>query len=317
MNDQEIKNRYYAFERQGKREEGIAFLEEYIQKADGEVSAELLAHTGNVILLYLGELEKGVGYFRRAIEKEPDNPDVYWTYFTDLEEITDKYPAMIDDAVLCLTKLIEYIRRFKPGRAGLKRAGKQYRYDESLLDAGKRTMNLAGRYNDLAVMYMKIPDYEKAQECVDQSLALQPGDDYAAQIKSEILAATGKEQEADPLEKAASGEEADAEKTIRPDETITHPLLRLADLVEKISGCYHSVPAETLAELNRLTGNEWAEGEYIEFCAEYWSRSTLEETVYALLHGGEYPDSAAERRAVRRLKRKMTLLRLLRVGKRT
>lgn len=64
---------------------------------------------------------------------------------------------------------------------------------------------------------------------------------------------------------------------------------RLEELVEKISGCYTTIPVEILNELNDLTKNDWSEEEYIEFCAEYWSRSNLEETVYALLHGGEYP----------------------------
>lgn len=35
-------------------------------------------------------------------------------------------------------------------------------------------------------------------------------------------------------------------------------------------------------------------GVSLEYCAEYWSRSTLEETVYALLHSGEYPNNAEE-----------------------
>lgn len=66
---------------------------------------------------------------------------------------------------------------------------------------------------------------------------------------------------------------------------------RLEVLVEKISGCYTSIAEDILIELNNLTKNDWSEAEYIEFCAEYWSRSTLEETVYALLHSGEYPNN--------------------------
>lgn len=72
---------------------------------------------------------------------------------------------------------------------------------------------------------------------------------------------------------------------------------RLEELVEEISECYTSVPAEIVEELNKLTKNEWSENEYIEYCAEYWSRSTLEETVYALLHDGEYPDNIEEKLA--------------------
>lgn len=69
---------------------------------------------------------------------------------------------------------------------------------------------------------------------------------------------------------------------------------RLEELVEEISECYTSVPTDIVAELNNLTKNEWSEKEYIEYCAEYWSSSTLEETVYALLHAGEYPDNVDE-----------------------
>lgn len=71
-------------------------------------------------------------------------------------------------------------------------------------------------------------------------------------------------------------------------------ITRLEELVEMISECYLSVPIEIVNELNELTKNEWKEKEYIEYCAEYWSRSTLEETVYALLHGGEYPNNIEE-----------------------
>lgn len=68
-------------------------------------------------------------------------------------------------------------------------------------------------------------------------------------------------------------------------------IARLEELVEEISGCYTSIPEDILTELNDLTKSGWSEEEYIEFCAEYWSRSTLEETVYALLHDGEYPEN--------------------------
>lgn len=68
-------------------------------------------------------------------------------------------------------------------------------------------------------------------------------------------------------------------------------ITRLEELVEQISECYASIPENALVELNELTGSGWTEEQYIEYCAEYWSRSTLEETVYALLHDGEYPDN--------------------------
>lgn len=67
----------------------------------------------------------------------------------------------------------------------------------------------------------------------------------------------------------------------------------LEELVNKISfaGYRAAIPEEWMKELNDLTGNGWTEEEYKEFCVEYECRSTLEETVYALLHGGEYPDN--------------------------
>ena len=68
---------------------------------------------------------------------------------------------------------------------------------------------------------------------------------------------------------------------------------RLEELVHKISynGYRASIPEEWLTELNDLTGNNWPEEGYKEFCVEYECRSTLEETVYALLHDGEYPEN--------------------------
>ncbi len=71
-------------------------------------------------------------------------------------------------------------------------------------------------------------------------------------------------------------------------------ITRLEELVEMISENYSSIPIEIVNELNELTKNKWGENEYIEYCAEYWSRSTLEETVYALLHCGEYPENIEE-----------------------
>lgn len=72
-------------------------------------------------------------------------------------------------------------------------------------------------------------------------------------------------------------------------------IVRLEALVESISECYTSIPTEKVEELNELTKNSWSEEEYIEYCAEYWSCSTLEETVYALLHDGEYPENVIEK----------------------
>lgn len=280
-NEREIVEKYYEFVDLGKREEGIEFLEEYIKNAGDRVSAEMLSRTGNLVLLYLGELEKGIRYFHMAIEKEPDNPDIYWTYFTDLDEITDDYPETIDDAILCLTKIIEICSKIDDTDV---ENGKQYRYIDKNFD---KETDIARRYRDLAVIYMKIPDYEKAEECIDKTLMVLPDNQYANSVKNKILSATGREQK----EVDVSVDIDVSETKIKLDGTITDPLLKLEEIVEKISECYTSIPEDILLELNNLTGNGWTEEEYIEFCAEYWSSSTLEETVYALLHDGEYPDN--------------------------
>lgn len=194
MNDREIIDKYYEFAEQGKRKEGIAFLEDYIKNAGDNVSAELLSHTGNVVLMYTDEIEQGMEYFHRAIEKEPENPDIYWSYFTDLDEITDDFPETIDDAILCLTKIIEISSRIEAVNTADdldEESKKHYKY---IGDDFNKELSIARRYRDLAVIYMKIPDYEKAEACIDKTLKVLPDDEFANSIKDEIVAATDKEQ---------------------------------------------------------------------------------------------------------------------------
>lgn len=192
MNDRKIIDKYYEFAEQGSREEGIEFLDEYIKNAGDNVSAELLAHTGEDILMYTDELEKGIEYFHRAIEKEPENPDIYWSYFTDLDEISDEYPETIDDAILCLTKIIEISSKIETVNTANKENEKQYDYIDEDFD---KELSIAHRYRDLAVIYMKIPDYKKAKECIDKTLKVLPDDDFANSIKDEIVEAIGEEPE--------------------------------------------------------------------------------------------------------------------------
>ncbi len=187
MNDREIIDKYYEFAEQDNYEDGIKFLEEYIKRAGDNVSTEVLSLAGEDILMYTDELEKGIEYFHMAIEKDPENPDIYWSYFTDLDEITDEYPETIDDAILCLTKIIEISSKIDT--EGIE---KQYDYIDDDFD---KELSIARRYRDLAVIYLKIPDYEKAEECIDKTLAVLPKDEYAILTKNKILVATGREQE--------------------------------------------------------------------------------------------------------------------------
>lgn len=61
-------------------------------------------------------------------------------------------------------------------------------------------------------------------------------------------------------------------------------------LVEDVCEIYFDFPEDVREQLNKLTGNSWSGENYIEYCAEFWSSSTLEETIYALFHDGDYPD---------------------------
>ncbi len=195
MKDREILDKYYEIAQKDGREEGIEFLEECIKNAGDNVSAGLLSHAGNDILMYTDELEKGIEYFHKAIEKEPENPDIYWSYFTDLDEITDEYPETIEDAILCLTKIIEISSRIdteKTADDSDEENEKQYNY---IGDDFDKELSIARRYRDLAAIYLKIPDYKKAEECIDRTLKVLPDDESANSIKDEIVEAIGEEPE--------------------------------------------------------------------------------------------------------------------------
>ena len=66
-------------------------------------------------------------------------------------------------------------------------------------------------------------------------------------------------------------------------------LARAEALVKECAGIKGTLPKELCDELNALTGNGWKAERYKEFCDDYDWKRTLEETVYALFHGGEYP----------------------------
>ena len=62
------------------------------------------------------------------------------------------------------------------------------------------------------------------------------------------------------------------------------------ELVEEIADCYDEPDDETVAKFNNVTGNDWDAQTYFEYCCEYYSHHSLEQTVYALLNDGSYPD---------------------------
>ena len=185
--DREIIDKYYELAEQDRYEEAIEFIDGYIKEKGDDVSAEVLSLAGEDILMYTEDLEKGIKYFHMAMEKEPENPDIYWSYFTDLDEITDEYPETIDDAILCLTKIIEICSKIDDSDEV---KGKRYDYIDE--DFDKET-DIARRYRDLAVIYMKIPNYEKAEECINKTLMVLPDDEFANSIKDKIVEVIGEE----------------------------------------------------------------------------------------------------------------------------
>ena len=67
-------------------------------------------------------------------------------------------------------------------------------------------------------------------------------------------------------------------------------LKRVEALVESVCDTFYDFPQDVCDELNKLTDNNWEGEQYINYCAEYWSSRTLEETVWALFHDGDLPD---------------------------
>ena len=65
-------------------------------------------------------------------------------------------------------------------------------------------------------------------------------------------------------------------------------------LIEEIADSYDLPDEEQVEEMNRLTGMDWDAEELQMYCFEYWSRSSLEETVYAMFHGTLPPTQEME-----------------------
>lgn len=69
----------------------------------------------------------------------------------------------------------------------------------------------------------------------------------------------------------------------------TEKIKEIEDLVDEMGECYDYPEEELVEKMNQLIGQEWDAQTYWEYTCEYWSHHSLEETVYALLHDGEYP----------------------------
>ena len=148
----------------------IADTEEIIAKypnAEGDVKnriAHFLNTTADMTIVFGNDLERGVPLYHRSLELAPDDDDLYWGYYTTLEEIVEndelRTPALVDDAVMCLEFVINTIL------------------------SGKRPPDyLHFRYVDLGRVYLAAGDYPKAKECFEKSLAVQPNDAAQEQLK--------------------------------------------------------------------------------------------------------------------------------------
>lgn len=150
----------------------IADTEEIIARhpnAEGDVKnrkAHFLNTTACMTIVFGNDLERGVPLYHRSIELDPDDDDLYWGYYTTLEEIIDndklRTPALVDDAVMCLEFVIN-----------------------AILSGKSPPDYLQFRYVDLGRVYMAAGDYPKAKECFEKSLAVQPND--AAEYRLKIV----------------------------------------------------------------------------------------------------------------------------------
>lgn len=99
-----------------------------------------------------GDLDLGVKYYRKSLELAPDDYDVYWDYFTTLEEVIEdeeyRTSELVDDTIKCLKFCIDYCDT--PEK--------------------KEEHHVQFRYIELARVYFWIGDLSKAREYVLTSL---------------------------------------------------------------------------------------------------------------------------------------------------
>lgn len=149
-------------------DDGIAALERYIERTGG--TAKVLSKAAEDILMYADSedtktIQKSLDYFYRAIEKEPDRYDTYLSYWTDLVEAVDVCPQLFKEALLCINKMIEL----------------------SLPEDSENHDTLGIRYFDLALIYFKMKEYEKALEAVKKGLSICKHSNYGNKLIEEFF----------------------------------------------------------------------------------------------------------------------------------
>lgn len=231
----------------GHKTEGIAALERFIERTGG--TPKVLSRAAEYILMYADSedtetIQRSLDYFYRAIEMEPDRYETYWAYWTDLEEAIDVCPRLFKEAFLCLNKLIEL----------------------STPASSENHHSLGNHYVDLATVYMKANDYEKALSSVRKGLDLTQYPAYGTGLVIDILFHMDRFKEAltycqNRVEACRNGQQSDKD---------------LARAFFDLAHCYHMTDQPKLAEKYYLAvenGQDIVPQQYREEYLIYYKRS--------------------------------------------
>lgn len=124
-------------------------------KEAAEALGKLCSYVGCCMVMDGGDLDLGVKCYRKSLELAPDDYDVYWDYFTTLEEVIEdeeyRTPELVDDTIKCLRFCIDYCDT--PEK--------------------KEEHRVHFRYIELARVYFWIGELAKAREYVLTSLDIE------------------------------------------------------------------------------------------------------------------------------------------------
>lgn len=98
-----------------------------------------------------GDLLGGLECYREALRLDPDNYDIYWSYFTWLEEAIIAVPPFTKDAILCLNNMFKLMDRD---------------------NMNEKKEHADARYWDLATTYFRNKEFEKAMQAARKSIEL-------------------------------------------------------------------------------------------------------------------------------------------------
>lgn len=113
---------------------------------------------GCMVVVFGQNLERGIPYYHKSLELAPDDYNIYWGYYTTLEEIVEdeeyRTPELVEDAIKCLKFCIDYCDT--PER--------------------KAENRVHFRYNDLGRVYLVAGNYAEAVKCAKASLEIMDND---------------------------------------------------------------------------------------------------------------------------------------------